>query len=263
MHSSKNPKAATLPHSFTKSNVRKIGEILRTQDQPSPAYTQAITDLDVWRAAHMHPMRICYEQAIRDANRISQEIIVTQRLKRLESILGKLTRFPAMNLAKMRDVGGVRIICPDIKTLVRFQKYYLRHDKKQDVIDYILNPRPSGYRGIHLVRSFRLTSSNQQIDALAVEIQLRTFLQHLWATAVETVDAFRGTTMKFGNSDRGWEEFFALVANAFAIIENQPKISQYAKYSLANTLSTINQVDQQRHILSYIEVCAKTNYIKI
>jgi hypothetical protein len=52
-----------------------------------------------------------------------------------------------------------------------------------------------------------------------IEIQLRSRLQHAWATAVETVDLFRGSDLKTNRGDPHWGRLFALVATAFALKE--------------------------------------------
>jgi ppGpp synthetase/RelA/SpoT-type nucleotidyltranferase len=41
-------------------------------------------------------------------------------------------------------------------------------------------------------------SASSPWNRLWIEIQLRTSLQHAWATAVETVDAFTNENLKFG-----------------------------------------------------------------
>src|SRR5690606_39699271 len=48
---------------------------------------------------------------------------------------------------------------------------------------------------------------------LDIEIQIRTRLQHAWATAVETVDVMKGTDLKSGGGTPDWREFFALAAS--------------------------------------------------
>jgi hypothetical protein len=54
---------------------------------------------------------------------------------------------------------------------------------------------------------------------LRIEIQMRTKLQHAWATAVETVDAFTAEDLKFGKGTSGWRRFFQLMGSVHAHIE--------------------------------------------
>ena len=45
-------------------------------------------------------------------------------------------------------------------------------------------------------------------------------MQHLWATAIETVDFFTRQAIKSNEGQKEWMDFFRLVSSAFAIIEN-------------------------------------------
>jgi len=59
-----------------------------------------------------------------------------------------------------------------------------------------------------------------------VEIQIRSRLQHLWATAVETVDFFTNQAIKSNEGQKDWVTFFRLVSSAFAKFENSPIIPE-------------------------------------
>ena len=59
---------------------------------------------------------------------------------------------------------------------------------------------------------------------LRVEIQLRTRLQHAWATAVETVSTFTGQALKSSLGSDDWKRFFALVGSAIALREKRPLV---------------------------------------
>jgi len=59
---------------------------------------------------------------------------------------------------------------------------------------------------------------------LKIEIQLRSRLQHAWATAVETIDFFTGQALKSNIGDISWMRFFALVSNEFARLEKRPLV---------------------------------------
>ena len=72
---------------------------------------QAISLIDEFRHEHAYPLTMAranlayYVRDIPDAG-------VTQRLKKLPTILDKLTRYPTMSLATMEDIGGVRVVVP-------------------------------------------------------------------------------------------------------------------------------------------------------
>jgi hypothetical protein len=57
-----------------------------------------------------------------------------------------------------------------------------------------------------------------------VEVQIRSKLQHLWATAIETVDFFTRQAIKSSEGQKEWMDFFRLISSAFARIENCPPV---------------------------------------
>lgn len=59
---------------------------------------------------------------------------------------------------------------------------------------------------------------------MKIEIQIRTVLQHTWATAVETVDAFTKYALKSSQGPEEWKRFFALMGSVFALREKRPLV---------------------------------------
>jgi len=55
-------------------------------------------------------------------------------------------------------------------------------------------------------------------------MQIRSQLQHAWATAVETVGTFLQQALKSSQGDEGWQRFFALMGNAMAMRERRPPV---------------------------------------
>ncbi|MCD7110259.1 hypothetical protein LRX75_14560 [Rhizobium sp. DKSPLA3] len=60
---------------------------------------------------------------------------------------------------------------------------------------------------------------NTSYDGLKIEVQVRTRLQHAWATAVEAVGIFTKQALKSNQGDEDWLRFFALMGSAIAAIE--------------------------------------------
>ena len=89
--------------------------------------------------------------------------------------------------------------------------------------DYIKEPKPDGYRGVHLVYKYRSAAPDKAPWlGLRIELQLRSRLQHAWATAVETVDMFTSQAIKTGGGEQSWRRFFALMGTAIAQQEDCP-----------------------------------------
>jgi hypothetical protein len=95
----------------------------------------------------------------------------------------------------------------------------LNHD------DYIRHPKPDGYRGIHIVGRYSARAeTNKFWNGQRIELQLRSKLQHIFATAVETVTTFTREPLKFGAGPEEWRRFFALMGTAFALREGTPPV---------------------------------------
>jgi hypothetical protein len=90
-------------------------------------------------------------------------------------------------------------------------------DPNAKITDYVKTPRVSGYRGKHIIYSF--DSGNGKMK---IELQVRTELQHSWATAVEVCSTFTDQNLKSDHpvcKDERWVRFFALMGSAMALGE--------------------------------------------
>lgn len=142
-----------------------------------------------WRAIHAGPLRTFRTNLRR---RVGQRDIVAQRLKRMPTIISKLERLPRLKLSNVQDIGGCRAIVPETTDAFQHATDLLDSRVRHRLTrykDYIRSPRPSGYRGLHLVYSYN-SEKVAHWHGLSTEIQIRTRLQHRWATAVEVVGFF-------------------------------------------------------------------------
>lgn len=161
-----------------------------------------------WRASHFNVMN-AFNTMLKKRAR-GQEIIVARRHKRRITIIDKLSREPAMQLARMDDVAGIRLIFKDYHTLNTFRYDFLKsrhkHKKKNmddDKYDYIKRPKHTGYRGVHDVYSYTATTlKNAFCNGTMIEVQFRTVHHHAWATANEVVTMITpGQRTKFNQAD--------------------------------------------------------------
>lgn len=174
------------------------------------ATPEQLARIETWRAAHRHVLNT-FQALLRNRTRDS-DIVVAQRHKRRTTIFGKLNRFPNMELARMDDVAGCRLIFPDIASLYEFRgalhSAHFNHTLKNDPekYDYIKNPKSTGYRGVHDVYSYDAASIHgKPFKGLLIELQYRTFYQHAWATAVEVVGLITEAQPKFQQGDKRYE----------------------------------------------------------
>ncbi|BBX66946.1 RelA/SpoT domain-containing protein [Mycolicibacterium psychrotolerans] len=147
---------------------------------------------------------------------VNPNAIVAERRKRLPTILDKLKRHPTMSVTTMQDLGGCRVVLknvPEVEQLANVLRDLPRSKNRvTKVYDYLRDdpgPRPSGYRGVHLV--YEYGPSKVEYRGLRIELQIRTELQHAWATAVETMDLFSGSRLKYGKGEPEVLRYFVLV----------------------------------------------------
>lgn len=126
----------------------------------------------------------------------------------------------------MQDLSGCRVIVPTIDEVYSVGKEYqtsrIKH-KFHHTDDYIECPKSSGYRGVHMVYRYH-SNKNMDYEGMFIEIQLRTKLQHMWSTAVETMGLYTGTNLKAGEGDPQILRFFSLVSSVFALEEGCPTV---------------------------------------
>lgn len=203
---------------YTKSQAKKAGKLFISNETTEQEKDIALEIINNWRAAHSFPMQTIYVHLRRVA---PYTAIVAQRLKRLHSITQKLTRFPNMSLTSMQDIGGCRIIVENIGEVYamvdRLKRSRMRHKLKEEY-DYISKPKADGYRSYHMVYSY-YSDRSPKYNGLFVEIQIRTHIQHIWATAVETMDTFTGDPLKTGKGSIEHREFFIKVSALLKLYE--------------------------------------------
>ena len=110
------------------------------------------------------------------------------RLKSSSSIIEKLHRkgipFSLENLEEyIQDIAGIRIVCSYVDDIYTLAEAIVGQDDITLVEkkDYIANPKPNGYRSLHLIVSVPMFFSQQKMD-MKVEVQIRTIAMDFWAS---------------------------------------------------------------------------------
>ena len=196
------------------ANVPEVGE-------EDSEWFEAFELVGRWRSSHVGPLKTFRSNLGR---RVASSAIVAQRLKRMPTIISKLGRLPWLRLSRMQDIGGCRAIVSSADDAFAvasgFANSRIRHIPIQ-YRNYIQDPRASGYRGLHLVYSYN-SERNPRWQGLKTEIQIRSRLQHQWATAVEIVGTFTGAELKSSLGDERWLRFFALMSSVISRREGMP-----------------------------------------
>ena len=143
----------------TRKQVSKAGERIAAKT----ATFADLATLENWRASHAWVINT-FQVNLRRRSR-GTDIVVGTRLKRRATIVNKLRRFPNMQLGRMHDIAGCRIIFPDIHSLTTFRQdlhrarfAHKRRSMEEEKWNYINHPKPDGYRGIHDVYEYESRS---------------------------------------------------------------------------------------------------------
>jgi putative GTP pyrophosphokinase len=201
----------------SKSRVNRAGESVRKGVETE----EDLHVIDEWRAAHRGVLNT-FQAILRNRTR-GTTISVAQRHKRKRTIFDKLQRLPGMQLARMDDVAGCRLIFKRQKDLYAFRtsfhKARFNHKRRNDLdkYDYIKVPKETGYRGVHDIYEYDVKSSvGKRLAGLNLEIQYRTLIQHAWATAVEVIGFITESQPKFQQGDKRYEHAMALASEVLA-----------------------------------------------
>lgn len=231
----------------SKKQIDKAGKTLAGTNKNIEDLGRAIHLADAWRACHAYPINT-FQSTLRNKVRAyPNDPIVAQRLKRMPTIIDKLRRFPAMKLTTMQDIGGVRAILGSVSDVYGLANEYRANSRFEheliNEMNYIDNPRDEdGYRGIHLIYKYK-NKQNPGYDGLRLELQIRSRLQHTWATAVETMGTLLGQALKSRQGDKEWIDFFALVSSAFAYKEKTELVPRFSKLSLKDSCLAVAEAE--------------------
>lgn len=111
-----------------------------------------------------------------------------KRVKEFPSVVKKLKRkgFP-LNAKSARDnlqdIAGIRVVCNYLEDVYTIEQLLLRQEdiKLLKRKDYINNPKPNGYKSLHLVVSIPVFLA-ERVEVTPVEIQIRTIGMDMWAS---------------------------------------------------------------------------------
>lgn len=219
--------------------------------------SNAIEILSAWRSLHSYPINT-FQSYLR--NKIKKDgyvrALIAQRLKRMPSIGSKLERFKGMGLETMQDIGGIRVILDKVEDVYNLHDSILKSRFEHKAIlppkDYIQEPKPDGYRSLHQV--FRYSNrSHPELNVLFVELQIRTRLQHSWATAVETLGIIEKSSFKSGEGKEPFKRFFKLSSALFSMDERQPILAEYKDKTKEELVLELKDLEEKLQISSKLK----------
>jgi ppGpp synthetase/RelA/SpoT-type nucleotidyltranferase len=197
---------------LSKSAVNRAGESLVAafnsgDELPVDACEEVVT----WREFHAEPL-VWLTLSVRGRT----EAPVSYRLKRLPQIVSKLARAGNMDLARMQDIGGCRLVVDtqaDVDAaLLSIERRAAPHYEVVRVTDYRRGGRQlTGYRAVHVIL---------RRDGFLVELQLRTRRQHGWAEAVERAANRTEHKLKDGDGPAELVEFFRVASDCLSEVDD-------------------------------------------
>ena len=224
--------------------------LIRKQSKPSEV-EDAIGVINEWRMAHAFPLNTLQMRLrLKVASIDRKKPFVSQRIKRLPAIDSKLRRLKNVCLSDMQDLGGCRAVVASTGRVARladsFRSGRIRHRLERER-NYVESPTADGYRSLHLIYQY-YSDRNPQYDGQRIEVQLRSRLQHAWATAVETVDSFTAQGLKVNLGRPDYARFFALMGTWIAQRESTPPVPNTPN-SVAELVSELRELSLQLNIV--------------
>lgn len=204
----------------SRKSIDRAGQLLRVWYESGlladAEVQEASAVLNDYRSQIKDPLKrvvMGLRSAVRTAG---ADVIVSERLKRQPRIIGKLTRFPRMELTYMQDIGGCRAILPDLASIDAVRRRVER--QKSEVVkvnDYNVDVPPSGYRAVHIV---------VRREGALIEIQLRTDWQQRWAKLVEDLDTSYRLSLKNGEGPEEVLDYLRAYGSSLAMIDRTGQV---------------------------------------
>lgn len=202
---------------LSKSKIDRAGAALsRAEYRSEDEYLELEEAFDLYRASHLQPLSETTIELQSWLGESGQSYYIAQRLKRKPQIVRKLQRL-SVRLSQLQDIGGCRIIVPTNADVDRLLKYLQEQVgrrgqfKIERKTDYREKGRDrTGYRSLHLILSR---------SGVALELQIRSRVQHYWAESIERTSVIYGYHLKEEEGDPDVLRYFNLLSDAFFELE--------------------------------------------
>ena len=208
---------------YTSSQVKKAWIKLLDKDlyKNEEEFAEVFSIMSYWRSSHEKPLSYVFNKLEKLVIEVDKNAIYAKRLKRYKSIVNKLFRFKQTKLNTIQDIWWCRVIVANLKKVDKvfreLKKWpeFVKKDGSLNINDYIKNQKDDWYRSVHLIWKF----TDWIFDERKIEVQIRTKLQHDWATALEIVDLFTKQNLKSNQWKKDWADFFINISKQFTEME--------------------------------------------
>ncbi|WP_339626026.1 hypothetical protein [uncultured Maribacter sp.] len=216
---------------YSGGDIKRLGDSI--VDNKGYLEDSELEILQEYRKSFIEPLATTFNKLVKIKNNVSKDGIIAFRLKRIITIINKVLRNPQMNLNRMGDIAGIRIILnSDDQVYHALESIEQEFELSGKIRDYIKDPKPIGYKGVHVY-------VKDPKYGKRIEIQLRTREYHNWSTLVEITDLLYSTRLKELGYENNPEfgEFHRLISSKDELSENQAN-------QLYNILEKHNFIDK-------------------
>jgi ppGpp synthetase/RelA/SpoT-type nucleotidyltranferase len=180
-----------MPLPLSRNQIEKLGRRLAAGAEITDTDLGALEDLV---ACHMSVLELARPRLDGLAEAVgTTQLHITHRAKTTQTIIEKLRRQDGMSLARMQDLAGIRVVgaisLTEQDALTAEIARRFPADPREPVIKDRREEPSYGYKAVHVIVS---------LDAIAVEVQVRTLLQHVWANVMERLADLFGRQIRYG-----------------------------------------------------------------
>jgi ppGpp synthetase/RelA/SpoT-type nucleotidyltranferase len=248
---------------MTNGEINRLGDKIRAEFISDSLCEKTLNELQNYRTSHKDSLAKVFNALCNINRKMGKQNIVTYRIKRFESIIGKLYRFPKMDFSRMWDIGGCRYIVNNNEEVYRLKELI----EKSDILeiraknDHIETPKPDGYKSLHLY--IYLKSDPNKV----IELQIRNKEDHNWATLVEITDLLFDAKLKEYGKDKELLRFHFLLSKRFDLTTEEKKeiaktIKKYKYFEKLSNVFSRNYIQIRKQWLN-IESKNNHNYFLI
>ena len=200
---------------YSGRDIKRLGESINVKQ--GKIDNDELELLQQYRKSFTEPLTETFSTLTLLKSKVNRGGIIAFRLKRIKTIINKALRNPKMNLYRMGDIAGIRIILENEQQLFKMSELIQENfEVSEKIRDYVSEPKPIGYKGIHIYIKDKKFGKR-------IEIQLRTVEYHNWSTLVEITDLLCGTRLKeLGyENNRELGEFHSLISSDIQLNQNE------------------------------------------
>lgn len=248
-----------LNREYSNKEYKRLGDRIRSN--PKEVAEDDLVMLQTLRMSYKEPLAVIFKSIEKMAHKVDENCICTYRVKRIESIISKLLRYPEMQVNRAEDIAGCRCIMSSTEKVYQLYNRLMKNEDKLPFVikgtihDYIQEPKESGYRSIHI------NAVLKDGDNRRIEIQLRGLEHHNWATLVEITDLLFKTRLKEhgAKTNKDLYEFHRLLSLP------EESLTKKEKYFFADTVIKYHYIETIGEVFArnYLDVRKQWNKLKL